>query len=338
MMADHDSGLSGSQRAAIFLLGVGEESAASIMKHMEPREVQRVGEAMTSLQGVSNEQLQEVVSEFSSQIEHVNALGIGAEDFTRRVMIGALGETKARNMLNKVMRKTNSKGVDALKWMDARPVAALLSKEHPQISAIVLSSLEPPHAADVLNLIDAEQRMDIVYRLATLELVDASAMQELDMILEKQLDGVQQLPPSTVNGMGAAASILNHLDSGVEAEIMESLKQRDELLSEKVSELMFVFEDLLSVDDRGMQRLLRDVAVDKLVVALKGVDGSVQDKFFSNMSSRASEMLKEDMESKGPVKLSEVDEAQKEILNTAAKLAEEGEIMLGGGGGGDTVV
>jgi flagellar motor switch protein FliG len=337
-MTDHPTGLSGSQRAAIFLLGVGEESAASIMRHMDPREVQRVGEAMTSLSNVSNEQLEAVVSEFSDQIEHVNALNIGTEDFTRRVMVGALGETKARNMLSKVMRKSNSKGVEALKWMDARPVAALLSKEHPQIAAIVLSSLEAPHAAEVLALISADRRADIIYRLATLELIDAGAMHELDQILEKQLGGLQELPPSSVNGVGVAASILNHLESSLESAIMDSLKERDEVVGEKVRELMFVFEDLLSVNDRGMQRLLRDIAVDRLVVALKGVNKNVQDKFFNNMSSRASEMLREDMESKGPVKLSEVEEAQKEILTIAASLAEEGEIILGGGGGGDTVV
>lgn len=333
-MAEAVSELSGVQRAAIFLLGVGEEGAAAIMKHMAPKEVQSVGEAMAGLSDISNEQVAAVVQEFSEKVSKVNPIGIGAGDFTRRVMVQALGENKARSMLSKVMPgNSSSKGMDALKWMDARSLAGLIKREHPQIIAIVLVSLEGDHAAQVISLLPTDIRADVMLRIAKLDLIDPAALQELDQILEKQLGNSQKFPPTSVEGMNTAAAILNNLDSTVEAELMESMKQVDSELSEKINDMMFVFDNLLDVDDRGMQRLIREISVDSLVIALKGVDDRVKDKFFNNMSSRAAEMLKEDLEAKGPIKLSEVEEAQKEILTIATRLADDGEISLGKGGG-----
>lgn len=331
-MAEAGADLSGSQRAAIFLLGLGEERAAAVMKHMEPKEVQRVGEAMAALSDVADEQISIVVQEFSERVSKISSIGIGTSDFTRRVMVQALGESKARNMLSRVMQSGDTKGMEALKWMDARSVAGMIRQEHPQIVAIVLASLESDHAAEVLPLLPESMRTDALMRIARLELIDPAALQELDQVLEKQLGNFQKLPPTTVNGLDSAAAILNHLDSNVEAGLLEEMKGVDEELTEKVHDLMFVFEHLSSLTDRGMQRLIRDISVDDLVLALKGVDESVKERFFNNMSSRAAEMLKEDMESKGPVKLSEVEEAQKGILVIAARLAEEGEISLGKGG------
>lgn len=332
-MVDAVAELSGSQRAAIFLLSMGEEGAAAIMRHMEPKEVQRVGEAMSLLSEVSDEQLNAIVQEFSEKVSKVNPLAIGAGDFTRRVMVQALGENRARTMLNKVMQGDANKGMDALKWMDARGVAGLIKNEHPQIIAIVLTSLEEDHAAQVLGLLSEEIRTDVLVRIAKLDQIDPAALKELDQVLEKQLGGITEFPPTAVNGMSAAAAILNNLGSDQEAELLESMKAMDSELSEKIQELMFVFDNLNELDDRGMQRLIREIAVDSLVIALKGVDPKLQDKFFKNMSSRAAEMLKEDLESKGPVKLSEVETAQKEILSIAARLSDEGEIFLGKGGG-----
>ena len=332
-MADPVSELSGPQRAAIFLLGVGEVGAAAIMKHMAPKEVQRVGEAMACLQDVSNEQISEVVQEFSDKVSKVSPIGVGASDFTRRVMVEALGENKARNMLNRVMQGNSTRGMDALKWMDARSVAAVIKAEHPQIMALVLASLEGEQSAQVLTLLPAELRSDVILRIARLDLIDPAAMQELDQVLEKQLGKGQESPPASVDGMNTAAEILNHMDSNVEAELLESVKQADFNLGEKIHELMFVFDNLLALDDRGMQRLIREISVDSLVIALKGVDEKVKLKFFDNMSSRAADMLKEDLEAKGPVKLSDVEEQQKEILTITARLVDEGEIFLGKGGG-----
>ena len=332
-MVEAVSELSGVQRAAIFLLGVGEEGAAEIMKHMEPKEVQSVGEAMAGLSDISNEQIAAVVQEFTEKVSQVNPIGIGTGDFTRRVMVQALGENKARSMLSKVMQGNSSKGLDALKWMDARSVAGLIGEEHPQIIAIVLVSLEGEHASQVLSLLPADIRADVMLRIARLDLIDPSALQELDQVLETQLGKSQKFPPTSVAGMTTAAAIMNNLDSSIEAELMESMKEVDDDLSEKIKDMMFVFDNLLDVDDKGMQRLIREISVDSLVIALKGVDDRVKDKFFNNMSSRAADMLKEDLEAKGPIKLSEVEEAQKEILNITLRLADDGEISLGRGGG-----
>lgn len=331
-MAEAVSALSGTQRAAIFLLGLGETGAAAIMKHMEPKEVQMVGEAMASLGDVTNEQIATVVHEFVDKVSSISPFGIGAGDFTRRVMVEALGENKARSVLSKVMQDETSKGVDALRWMDARSVAGILRGEHPQIVALVLASLEPEHAAGVLGLLPEDVRTDVVLRIARLEMVDPVALQELDLVLEKQMVNQRDMPPASVNGMKSAAEILNNLDSAEETQLIEALKQIDNELGEKVQEQMFVFENLMALDDRGMQRLIREIAVDNLVIALKGVDDDLKNKFFNNMSSRAADMLKEDLEAKGPVKLSEVEAQQKDILITAAGLAEAGEIFLGKGG------
>jgi len=331
-MADSAENLSGPERAAIFLLGMGEAGAAAIMRHMAPKEVQSVGEAMAALKDVSNEQIAEVVQDFSERVNAVNPIGIGANEFTQRVMIEALGEKRARSMLGKVMNGASSKGMDALKWMDARSVAELIGEEHPQIIALVLASLDGDHAAKVLALLPAEQHADVLMRIARLELIDPTALEELDQVLERQLDNTQEFPPASVDGMNTAAGILNNLAPEKEAEVLEAMKQTDMELGEKIQDLMFVFENLMTLDDRGMQRLIRDISVDSLTVALKGVDQELQERFFKNMSSRAAEMLKEDMEAKGPVKLSDVEEQQKEILVIAAKLAEEGEIFMGKGG------
>lgn len=330
-MADTAPELSGSQRAAIFLLGMGEVGAAAIMKHMAPKEVQRVGEAMAGLRDVSNEQIASVVQDFSEKVSSVNPIGIGAPDFTRRVMVEALGEKRARSMLNKVMQDNTTKGMEALKWMDARSVAGVIGSEHPQIIALILASLDGDHAAQVLALLSSELKADVLLRIARLELIDPAALLELDQVLEKQLSNNQELPPASVDGMNTAAAILNHMDGTEEAELLEAVKRVDGEIGEKIHELMFVFDNLLALDDRGMQRLIREISVDSLVIALKGVDDAVKNKFFKNMSSRAADMLKEDLEAKGPVKLSDVEEQQKEILTTAARLADEGEIFLGKG-------
>lgn len=332
-MAEAGTKLTGAQRAAIFLLGVGEESAATIMRYMEPKEVQRVGEAMAALTGVSDEDLASVLDDFHTAASAVNPLGIGASDFAQRVMIQALGEEKARSVLAKVMPgRTKTRGIEALKWMDAHSVASLIIEEHPQIIAIVMASLEEDQAAAVLKELPAELRADVVLRVARLEMIDPAAMEELDKVLEKQLGRATKTPPRAVDGMSSAAAIMNNIDAELESVVMTSLRESDADLTDRIAELMFVFDDLLSLDDRGMQRLIREISVDTLVIALKGVDVELQEKFFGNMSSRAADMLREDLEAKGPVKLAEVEAAQKDILGTAKQLADDGELMIGKGG------
>ncbi|MEM6606856.1 MAG: flagellar motor switch protein FliG, partial [Pseudomonadota bacterium] len=265
--------------------------------------------------------------------ESVNPLALGATDFVQRVLVKALGDEKARSVMSKVLPgKTETRGIEALKWMDARAVAALIGEEHPQIIAIVLSSLDEEQAAQILKQLSKAQRSEVVMRIARLQMIDPHALEELDKVLEKQLGRIKKTAPRAVDGLASAAAIMNNIDAELEAKVMESLREKDEELSERINELMFVFDDLASLDDRGMQRLIREISVDTLVVALKGVNVDLQEKFFANMSSRAADMLRDDLDAKGPVRLVEVENAQKEILSAAKQLSDDGEIMIGKGG------
>jgi len=324
--------LSGTHRAAVLLLTLGEESAAEVLKHMGPKEVQKVGSAMATMTNVGRDQVSEVLSNFSETVEEQTALGVGAEDYIRTVMVGALGEDKAKGLMDRILLGSSTKGLEALKWMDARAVAELIRLEHPQIQAIVLSYLDNDHAAEVIKFFPERTRHDVLLRIATLDGIQPSALQELDEILERQFHGNQNVQSSSVGGIKAAADILNFVDSSLEGEIMDSIKDADAELGQQIQDLMFVFDNLIDVDDRGIQSLLREVSSDTLILALKGADEGMKEKVFDNMSKRAAEMMRDDLENKGPVRLSEVEGAQKEILAIARRMSESGELALGGKG------
>ena len=328
-MADKEINITGSQRAAILMLGLGESLAAELMKHMEPPEVERVGRAMASLSGVSDEQIAHVLSSFHEELSQFNPIGVGASSFTERVMLEALGEEKARNVLFKVMPRQTHAGYRGLRWMPAVTVADILKQEHPQIGATILSLLDDTQSGEILPLLDKALREEIMLRIARLETLDPAAMEELDRVLEQHIGAIKSTPPRPIEGAKSAADILNTVDAQLEGEMLEALKGSDEALGEEVSDLMLVFEHLRNVDDRSMQRLIREVSTDDMMIALKGSDPELMDKFLDNMSTRAADMLVEDMEAKGPVKLAEMTEAQKKILVIAKKLEEDGEIMLG---------
>ena len=329
-MADKEINITGSQRAAILMLGLGESLAAELMKHMEPPEVERVGRAMASLSGVSDEQIAYVLSSFHEELSQINPIGVGASSFTERVMLEALGEEKARNVLFKVMPGDKpTQAIEALRWMPAVTVADILKQEHPQIGATILSLLDDTQSGEILPLLDKTLREEVMLRIARLETLDPAAMEELDRVLEQHIGAVKSTPPRPIEGAKSAADILNTVDAQLEGEMLEALKGSDEALGEEVSDLMLVFEHLRNVDDRSMQRLIREVSTDDMMIALKGSDPDLMDKFLDNMSTRAADMLVEDMEAKGPVKLAEMTEAQKKILVVAKKLEEDGEIMLG---------
>jgi flagellar motor switch protein FliG len=324
--------LRGTDRAAVLLLTLGEESAAEVLKHMGPKEVQKVGSAMATMTNVGREQVTEVLSSFSETVQEQTALGVGAEDYIRTVMIEALGEDKAKGLMDRILLGSSTKGLEALKWMDARAVAELIRLEHPQIQAIVLSYLDNDHAAEVIKFFPERTRHDVLLRIATLDGIQPSALQELDEILERQFQGNQNVQSSSVGGIKAAADILNFVDSSLEGEIMDSIKDADAELGQQIQDLMFVFDNLIDVDDRGIQALLREVSSDTLILALKGADEGMKEKVFDNMSKRAAEMMRDDLENKGPVRLSEVEGAQKEILAIARRMSESGELVLGGKG------
>lgn len=332
------SKLNGAERAAVLLMTLGEGDAAEILKHMTPKEVQKVGEAMASLANVPKEDVNHVLGDFCDAVDEQTELGIGNEDYLRNVLNNALGEDKARNVIDRILLGRHSKGLDALKWMDPRSVADMIRLEHPQIIAIVLSYLEQDQAADVLAALPENMRVDIVMRIASLDGIQPSAIHELDDMLEKQFSGnSDNIRSSAVGGLKTAANIMNFLDSSIEAEIIEKVKEIDEEIGSGIQDLMFVFENLVEVDDRGIQALLREISSDTLIIALKGSDEGIKEKIFNNMSRRAGEMLKDDLEARGPVKLSDVEGAQKEILSVARRMAETGEISLGGKGGDEYV-
>jgi flagellar motor switch protein FliG len=327
------AGRTGVERAAILLMTLGESEAAEILKHMGAKDVQRLGRSMAELANVSKEEVRAVLTEFTAAVEMQTSVGVGSDDFIRRVLVNALGEEKAASLMDRISLGGQRKGLDALKWMDSRAVSELVRNEHPQIIAIVLSYLEPEQAAEVLGHFPAPMRSDLITRVALLDGIQPSALAELDEMMEKQFSGVGGSgKSSSLGGLKAAAEMLNLLDSSMGTAIMADIGKTDERLSQNIQDLMFVFDDLLEIDDRGMQELLRQVPADKLLIALKGVDDNFKNKVYKNMSQRAAEMLKSDLEAKGPVRLADVEAAQKEILLAARKLADEGTINLGGKG------
>lgn len=324
--------LSGADRAAIFLMSLGEDEAAEILKHLGPKEVQKLGTAMTSLQNVTRDQVNAVLQDFVSTVSEQTGLGVGNSDYIRKVLVKALGEDKANSIIDRILMGGSTRGLEQLKWLDGRTIAEMIRLEHPQIIAIVLSYLDADQAAQVLEELPERVRHDIVMRIATMEGVQPAALQELDEIMERQFAGKQRLKSSTLGGPQAAASILNFLDSSAETSIIDQIGDVDSELSQRIQDLMFVFDDLRDVDDRGIQLLLREITTETLVVALKGADISLREKIIKNLSKRAGEMLLDDLETKGPVRISEVETAQKEILAIAKRLADDGQLALGGSG------
>lgn len=330
---------SGLEKAAILLRSLGDTEAAEVLKLMGPKEVQRIGEAMASMGNVNRDDLGDVLTDFHEEVEGQTELGVGNEDYLRSVLVSALGEDKAGNIIDRILMGHNAKGLETLKWMDPKAVAEIIRLEHPQIISIILSYLESDQAAAVLQSLPENMRTDVLLRIATLDGIQPSALYELDDMLEQQFSGgsSSSIKSSGVGGLKTAANLLNFMDSSYEASLMESVKQQDEEIGDKIQDLMFVFDNLMDVDDRGIQSLLREVSSENLIVALKGADESVKEKILKNMSKRAAEMLREDLEMKGPVRVSEVELAQKEILTIARRMAETGELNLGGSGGDDYI-
>jgi flagellar motor switch protein FliG len=319
-------------KAAILLISLGETDAAEILKHMGPKEVQMIGQAMAQLNNVAQTRVESVVGDFMGLVSDQTGIGINNDIYIRSMLNQALGEEKAKTLLDRILMSTNTSGLDTLRWMEPRQITEIIRYEHPQIQAVVVAYLEPDAAAGVLGFFDDKQRLDILMRVAALDRIQPQALQELNDILERQFAGASGASTATLGGVKSAADIMNFIDSSIEAELMEGIKESDEHLAGSISDLMFVFDNLMDVEDMGIQAILREVSTDVLVVALKGADVSLQEKVFRNMSKRAAELLRDDLEAKGPVRVSEVEEAQKEVLTVARRLADEGEIILGGGG------
>lgn len=319
-------------KAAILLMSLGEKDAADILRYLGPMEVQKVGTAMSSIVNVARSDVELVMGDFLENYASQTGLGLGTENYIKNMLVAALGEDKATGILDTILVNGSTSGIDSLQWMDPRSVANAIHNEHPQIQAVVLSYLDAERSASILANFPEKVRLDIIMRIATLESVQPDALKELNSILEKQFSGKGANPATNIGGTKTAAEIMNNLDRTIEAELMESLKEEDEDLGDKIRDLMFVFDNLKEVDDRGIQALLREVSSELLILALKGADEELQEKIFGNMSKRAAELLRDDLEAKGPVKLTDVETAQKEILVIARRMGEDGEIQLGGSG------
>jgi flagellar motor switch protein FliG len=332
VVTNKDLSIDGVKRAAILLMSLGEESASKVLTHMEPKEVQLVGTAMAELKNVSKDQVTHVLDDFCSLVDNQTGLGLGTDEYIRTVLDKALGKDKAGGMIDRILQGANTKGLETLKWMEARAVSEIIRLEHPQIMAIVLSYLESDQAAEVLAYFPERVRVDVLMRIATIDGIQPVALAELNEIMERQFSGNTNLTSSSVGGLKTAANILNFLDSSMEGEIMDNVKEIDGDLGQSIQDLMFVFDNLLEISDRDIQTILREISSESLVLALKGSEDTLKEKIFNNMSKRASEMLRDDLEAKGPVKLSDVEGAQKEILAIARRLAEAGDISLGASG------
>ena len=328
----------GVERAAILLLSLGQDEAAEILKNLGPKEVQKLGHAMAALKQVPRERVEKVIDEFTDQSAKGAPVAVDNEAI-KAMLTKALGDDRAANLINRIMQGGDTAGIEGLKWMDAPTVADMIRNEHPQIIATILVHLEVDQAGEVLKGFTERLRNDVLLRIATLDGVQPTALHELNEAMMRILAGASgNVKKAAMGGIRHAAEILNFVGQQVETAIVDNVREYDPELAQKILDEMFVFENLMDIDDRGIQLLLREVQSDSLIIALKGAAPELREKIFKNMSQRAAEMLKEDLESKGPVRLSEVEAEQKEILKIARRLADEGQIQLGGKGGDDQMV
>jgi flagellar motor switch protein FliG len=322
-----DTTISGTCRAAIFLMTLGEKPASEVLKHLRPKEVQNIGVVMAEMPAISRAKLMEVIETFTERVYDQTALGVGSQQYLKKILTMALGDDRARSLIDRVLVGSNGAGLESLKWMDGRAVAELIRNEHPQIMAVVVSCLDSDHGAEVLKFLPERARSDVIMRIASLESIHPSALDELNQVIERQFYG--NSAATVVGGLKRAVSILNMMDSSSENAILDSICESDAVLGKRLQDLMFTFENLLDLDDRSLQLLVREISGEQLAVALKGTTKEIRALFMRNMSKRAAEALTEDMEMRGPTRLSEVEVAQKEILMTVRRLTDEGQISIG---------
>ena len=324
--------LNGTQKCAILMLLLGEEEASEILKNLSPREVQQLGTAMYSVADVNQDTVNMVLDEFLAIIKAQTSIGLGADTYIRRVLTKALGEDKAGSVLTRITPSQTGKNIEILQWMDARSIAEMIAGEHPQIIGIIVAHLEYAVAADVLVLLPEDIQHEVIQRIATLDSVQPEAIAQLERVMQLQFKANTSLRASKIGGVKAAAKIMNFTKTAMEQRIMGKLAKADKNVMTQILDNMFMFENLIAVDDKSMGTLLRSVEPNTLAIALKGADERLRDKIFGAMSSRAAASLKDEMDSKGPMRVSEVQEAQKQIIAVARQLSDAGTIMLAGRG------
>ncbi|MCB2004663.1 MAG: flagellar motor switch protein FliG [Burkholderiaceae bacterium] len=328
----------GLQDAAVLLMSLGEAEAAEVFKHLSPKEVQKLGEAIARTKGITRDRVDSVVQKFTDLAASQSLLVADSGDYVRNVLRRALGDDKATLLIDRILQGGDVSGIESLKWMDALSVAELLRSEHPQIVAAIMVHLDVDHASEILKLFTERQRNEVMLRIATMEGIQPTALKDLNEVLFQVLQGTDKVRKSSLGGVKAAAEMINLMGANVEGTVIESIRGHDPDLAQKIMDKMFVFDDLIKLDNKAIQTVLKEVASDTLISALKGAQPELKEKILSNMSSRAAETLREDLESRGPMRLSEVEAQQKEILKTVRRLADEGQIVVGGGGADDAMV
>ncbi|WP_397536226.1 flagellar motor switch protein FliG [Roseateles sp.] len=322
----------GVEDAAILLMSLGEEEASEVFKHLQPKEVQKLGETIAKLKVIPRERVEQVLTRFDAVAETQSMLVQDTDEYVRTVLRKALGEDKANLLLDRILQGGDVSSIESLKWMDANSVAELLRNEHPQIIAAILAHLDFDQTSSVLKVFTERQRNEVLIRIATLDGIQPMALKDLNEVMSQVLAGGERMKKSNLGGVKTAAEIINMMGSSVEASVLDYIREADGDLAQKIMDNMFTFDDLEKIDDKGIQSVLKEVQSESLVVALKGASPELREKVFRNMSSRAAETLREDLESRGPVRLSEVEAEQKEMLKIVRRLVDEGQIVLMGGG------
>ncbi len=327
----------GAEDAAILLMSLGEESAAAVFKHLSPKEVQKLGATIAQMKAVPRERVDRVLARFGTLAGEKHMLVPDNDEYVKAVLRRALGDDKANLLLDRILQGTDISGIQSLKWMEPAAVAELLRHEHPQIAAALLVHLDPDQAASVLKAFAERQRNEVLMRIATLDGIQPAALKELNEVMSRVLAGGDQVRKASLGGVKTAAEIINMLGASAETAVLDYVRDADNELAQKIMDNMFSFDDLEKIDDKGLQSLLKEVQSESLVIALKGATPELREKIFKNMSTRAAETLREDLESRGPVRVSEVEAEQKELLKVVRRLVDEGQIVLGGGGDDDFV-
>jgi flagellar motor switch protein FliG len=322
----------GLEDAAILLMSLGEEEAAEVFKHLAPKEVQRLGETIAKMKAIPRDKVDAVLDRFSTEAQDHSMLVADTDEYVKSVLRRALGEDKANLLIDRILAGSDVTGIESLKWMDAGSVAELLRNEHPQIVAAILVHLDFEQSSGVLKCFTERQRNEVLVRIATLDGIQPSALKDLNEVMSKVLAGGDKLRKASLGGVKTAAEILNMLGGSIETSVLDYIREADNDLAQKIMDNMFTFDDLEKLDDKGIQSLLKEVQSESLIIALKGAQPELREKIFKNMSTRAAETLREDLEGRGPVRLSEVEAEQKEMLKIVRRLADEGQIVLQGGG------
>ncbi|OYT99814.1 MAG: flagellar motor switch protein FliG [Burkholderiales bacterium PBB1] len=325
----------GLENAAILLMSLGEEEAAEVFKYLAPKEVQALGETIAKMKAVTHDRVEGVLTKFSEMAGVQSMLVADNDEYVKSVLRRALGDDKANLLIDRILQGSDVSGIESLKWMDPQSVSELLRNEHPQIVAAILVHLDPDQSSSVLKLFTERQRNEVLVRIATLDGIQPSALKDLNEVMSKVLAGGDKMRKASLGGVKPAAEIINLMGGSIETAVLDYIREADNELAQKIMDNMFTFDDLEKLDDKAIQTLLKEVQSESLVIALKGATPEMREKVFRNMSTRAAETLREDLDSRGPVRVSEVESEQKELLKIVRRLADEGQIQLTSGGDDD---